>query len=391
MTTSRRQFLQFSLAAASLAACAPSTRALSGGERASAPSKKKILVLGGTGFLGPAFVTAAQARGHELTLFNRGKTRPELFPNVEKLQGDRDPNKGEGLKALEGRKFDAVLDTSGYYPRMVRASAELLAPNVGQYVYISSVSAYAKNDTPHADESAATATLADPTVETMGKNFENYGGLKRACEEAAEQALPGRVTNVRPGYIVGPEDRSDRYTYFPLRFEKGGEMLAPGSPADPLQIIDVRDLAEWLVVLIENNTTGIFNAVGPEKPWSMGEMFAACKEVTGADTKLTWVPGEFLLKNGEDGEGAIPIWAPALGAYAGMHLRSNAKAVRAGLKFRSPVLTTRDTLAWFKSLPEERRNKPRAGLTPEREAELLSLWAQAQGKPGQPAAAAQGG
>jgi len=382
MTTSRRQFLQFSLAAASLAACAPSLRSVAGDERSAPPQKKKILILGGTGFLGPAFVTAAQARGHELTLFNRGKTRPELFPNLEKLQGDRDPNKGEGLKALEGRKFDAVLDTSGYYPRMVRASAELLAPNVGQYLFISSVSAYAKNDTPGADESAATATLADPNVETMGKNYENYGGLKRACEEAAEKALPGRVANVRPGYIVGPEDRTDRYVYFPLRFERGGEMLAPGSPSDPLQIIDVRDLAEWLVLLVERDTTGIFNAVGPEKPWTMGEMFAACKEVTGKDTKLTWVPGDFLLKNGEDGEGALPIWAPPLGAYAGMHLRSNARAVQTGLKFRSPVLTTRDALAWFKNLPEERQGKVRAGLSPEREAELLSLWAKAQGTQG---------
>jgi 2'-hydroxyisoflavone reductase len=382
MTTSRRQFLQFSLAAASLAACAPSLRSVAGDERSAPPQKKKILILGGTGFLGPAFVTAAQARGHELTLFNRGKTRPELFPNLEKLQGDRDPNKGEGLKALEGRKFDAVLDTSGYYPRMVRASAELLAPNVGQYIFISSVSAYAKNDTPGADESAATATLADPNVETMGKNYENYGGLKRACEEAAEKALPGRVANVRPGYIVGPEDRTDRYVYFPLRFERGGEMLAPGSPSDPLQIIDVRDLAEWLVLLVERNTTGIFNAVGPEKPWTMGEMFAACKEVTGKDTKLTWVPGDFLLKNGEGGEGALPIWAPPIGDYAGMHLRSNARAVQTGLKFRSPVLTTRDALAWFKNLPEERQGKVRAGLSPEREAELLSLWAKAQGTQG---------
>jgi 2'-hydroxyisoflavone reductase len=389
MSTSRRQFLQFSLATAALTACGTSLRSASGEGRAA--SKKKILVLGGTGFLGPAFVTAAQARGHEVTLFNRGKTRPDLFPGVEKLRGNRDPNKDEGLKALEGRTFDAVIDTSGYYPRIVRASAELLAPHVGQYVYISSVSAYAKNDTPWADESAETATLADPTVETMGKNFEYYGGLKRACEEAAEKAMPGRVTNVRPGYIVGPEDRSDRFTYFPLRYEKGGEMLAPGSPSDPLQIIDVRDLAEWLLLLVERNTTGIFNAVGPEKPWSMGELFAACKEVTGADTKLTWVPGEFLLKQGEDGEGALPIWAPPLGAYKGMHLRGNTRAVQAGLTFRSPVTTTRDTLAWFKTLPQERQDKLRAGLPPEREAELLSLWAQAQGKQEQPAPAVQGG
>jgi 2'-hydroxyisoflavone reductase len=384
MTSTRRQFLKLSLAAASMAACSSGLKTATGGPDAPSPgasAKKKLLVLGGTGFLGPAFVTAAQARGHSVTLFNRGKTRPELFPGVEKLRGDRDPNKDEGLKALEGRSWDAVLDTSGYYPRIVQASAGLLAPNVGQYVYISSVSAYALNDTPGADESAATAKLAAPTVETMGKNYEYYGGLKRLCEEAAEKAFPGRATIVRPGYIVGPEDRSDRFTYWPVRYEKGGEMLAPGSPTDPLQIIDVRDLAEWLLLTVERSTVGVFNAVGPEKPWTMGELFAACQEVTGQQgTRLTWVPADFLTRHGEDGEnGDIPIWAPYAGAMRGMHLRSNARAVAAGLRFRPPVTTVRDTLAWFKSLPEERRNPMRAGLKPEREAELLALWAKEQG------------
>ncbi len=381
--------MQLSLAAASMMAVNAEAMTKPGGRAPSskAKTKKKILILGGTGFLGPAIVTAAQARGHSLTLFNRGKTRPELFPGVEKLRGDRDPKKDEGLKALEGGKWDAVIDTSGYYPRIVQASAELLAPNVGQYVFISSISAYAKNDVPYQDEGGATAKLADPTVETMGKNYENYGGLKRACEEAAEKALPGRVANVRPGYIVGPEDRTDRFTWFPVRYERGGEMLAPGSPADPLQIIDVRDLAEWLVLVVENNLTGIFNAVGPEKPWSMGELFAACKQATGKDTKLTWVPSEFLVKQGENGDGEIPIWAPPLGQYTAMHLYSNTRAVKAGLKFRPPALTTKDTLAWFKSLPQERRDKMRAGLKPEREAELLKLWAEEQAKAGKPSAA----
>jgi 2'-hydroxyisoflavone reductase len=386
MSTSRRHFLQYSLTAASLLALGPQALAGSGKKSPStAKNKKKILVLGGTGFLGPAFVTAAQARGHSLTLFNRGKTRPELFPNVEKLRGDRDPKKDEGLKALQGRKWDVVLDNSGYYPRMVQASAELLAPNVGQYIYISSISAYASDATPNEDESGATARLADPTVETMGTNFENFGGLKRLCEEAVEKALPGRTTHIRPGYIVGPEDRTDRFTYWPVRFDKGGQMLAPGSPEDPLQIIDVRDLAEWLVLVAENNLTGLFNTTGPEKPWSMGGLMAACKEVTGRDTQPIWVPTEFLAKHGESGEGNIPIWAPATGKTKGSHLRSNAKAVKAGLKFRSPTVTVKDTLAYFKSLPEERRAKLRAGLTPEREAELLALWAKeaaASGKKG---------
>ncbi|HEX8699097.1 MAG TPA: SDR family oxidoreductase [Myxococcaceae bacterium] len=389
MSTSRRHFLQYSLTAASLLALGPQALAGPADKKSPAPAKnkKKILVLGGTGFLGPSFVTAAQARGHTLTLFNRGKTRPELFPNVEKLRGDRDPKKDEGLKALQGRKWDLVLDNSGYYPRMVQASAEMLAPNVGQYIFISSISAYAGDETPNQDESAPTAKLADPTVETMGANYENYGGLKRLCEEAVEKALPGRATIIRPGYIVGTEDRTDRFTYWPVRYDQGGHMLAPGSPEDPIQIIDVRDLAEWLVLVAEGNLTGVFNATGPsEKPWSMGGVIATCKEVTGKDTKVTWVPADFLAKHGESGDGSIPIWLPPTGKTKGSHQHSNAKAVKAGLKFRPTSVTVKDTLAYFKSLPEDRRAKLRAGLKPEREAELLALWAKesaAGGKKGQ--------
>ncbi len=311
---------------------------------------------------------------------------------MEKLRGDRDPKKAEGLKALEGRKWDAVLDNSGYYPRMVRASAELLAPNVGQYLFISSIAAYASTEPLNQDESGPTAALADPTVETMGKDYENFGGLKRLCEEAVEKALPGRTATIRPGYIVGPEDRTDRFTYWPVRFDKGGQMLAPGSPADPIQIIDVRDLAEWLVLVVENHLTGIFNATGPEKPWSMGGVLAACKEVTGKDTQPIWVPADFLARHGESGDGSIPIWMPPNGKTRGAHLHSNAKAVKAGLKFRPTPVTVRDTLAYFKSLPEERQAKLRAGLAPEREAELLALWAResAGGKPAEAGKPAEG-
>jgi 2'-hydroxyisoflavone reductase len=378
MSSSRRTFLQLSSLAAA-AALVPE-EAFGKGPKKGKAAKKRILILGGTGFLGPAIVTAAQARGHALTLFNRGKTRPELFPGTEKLRGDRDPKKDGGLKALEKGRWDAVIDTSGYYPRLVSASAKLLAPRVGQYLYISSVSAYAENATPGQDERAPTAVLADPTVETMGASFENYGGLKRACEEAAEKAMPGRVANVRPGYIVGPEDRSDRFTSWPVRYAKGGEMLAPGAPTDPLQIIDVRDLAEWLVLLVEGRTMGLFNAVGPQEPWTMGALFDACKAATGQkDTRLTWVPADFLEKHGENGDGEIPIWAPYQGKYKGMHQYSNAKAVKAGLRFRPPATTVKDTLDWFNAQPPERRAKLRAGLTPEKEALLLAAWAKARG------------
>lgn len=375
MSTSRRSLLQYSLATASLFALGPLAHA--------APrrgGKKRILVLGGTRFLGPAIVRAAQARGHALTLFNRGKSRPGLFPDVDQLLGDRDPTKGEGLAALEGGTWDVVIDTSGFYPRIVRASAELLAPRVGQYIYISSTSAYARLDVPHQDERAPTATLADPTVETMGKDYEFYGGLKRACEVAAETAMPGRVTHVRPGYIVGPEDNSDRFTYWPTRFARGGEMLAPGTPRDPLQVIDVRDLGEWLVHLAEAGTTGVFNAVGPTRPLTMGQLFDTCRKVTGKDTRLTWVDADWLAQQGESGDAGIPIWMPPTGASAGAHNYSNARAVRAGLRFRPLAATVRDTLAWWDTLPEERRAKPRAGITPERERELLARWAEARAK-----------
>lgn len=395
MSTTRRKFLQTSLAGASLLALGPTAFAAPTGGKGAAKkvAKKNILILGGTAFLGPAVVAAAQARGHTVTLFNRGKTRPELFPNVEKLHGDRDPNKGDGLKALAGRKWDAVIDNSGFYPRMVRASAELLAPNVKQYLFISSVSVYASDKTPNEDESAVTAKLADPNVETLGKELEFYGALKRACEEAAEKAMPGRVANIRPGYIVGPEDRSDRFTYWPFRFDKGGEMLAPGNPTDPFQVIDVRDLAEWMVHVVETGTMGIYNAVGPGVPWTMGGVIDTCRKVTGKDTKVTWVPADFLEKNGEKGDASIPIWMPPSGTTAGAHLRKYDKAVKAGLKFRPVEVTVRDTLEWIKSQPQERIAKFRGGLKADREKELLALWAQAQKDAAtpQPAASGKGG
>ncbi|XYI00173.1 NAD-dependent epimerase/dehydratase family protein [Sorangium sp. So ce1128] len=397
MPSSRRHFLSFTAAAGSVAAlgCSPAPRlsspapvsAGSGPARAPGPvdppasqppatsgnGKKTLLVLGGTGFLGPAVVEAAKARGYTITLFNRGKTRPHLFPDIEKLHGDRDPAKGDGLKALTGRAWDAVIDNSGYVPRIVKASAELLAPSVRQYVFISSLSVYASHTTPGADETAPVATMPDPTVETMGKEFENYGPLKALCEQAAETAMPGRVTQVRPGFIVGPEDPTDRFTYWPVRVARGGEVLAPGTPLDPVQIIDVRDLAEWLVTVVDTRTTGVFNAAGPGEPLTMGGLLDACKAASGADARFTWVSAKFLEKPpGEPVD--LPIWTPAEGETSAFHLRSAERARKAGLKFRPVPDTVKDTLSWWKTLPPERNAKPRAGLSPEREAELLRAW-----------------
>ncbi|MBC7835711.1 MAG: NAD-dependent epimerase/dehydratase family protein [Phycisphaerales bacterium] len=406
MSTTRRVFLQAALAGGALASLAGTARAI---ERsaASAPRRKglSILILGGTNFIGPHIVDAAKARGHTVTLFNRGitETRKQTpVDGVEKLVGDRDPTKGEGLKALEGKKFDAVVDTSGFVPRIVKASAELLAPNVKHYIFISSLSVYSDNSKPGKDESDTLGTMADPTVEEMGAQFENYGPLKVLCEQAAEKAMPGRVANIRPGYIVGPGDGSDRFSYWPIRATRGGEMLAPGRPEDPLQVIDARDLAAWIILCIENKTVGEFNATGPATTLAWGEALAACVNASSTPPKptLVWIPADFLAANGLPA-GELPIWLPGgvggEGEHAGFHTRSVKKAVAAGLTFRPIQTICNDLVAWWPKEVERRQrvtkemmekaekegapkpnmpepSKLRAGIDPEREASLIKAW-----------------
>jgi 2'-hydroxyisoflavone reductase len=368
MKNTRRSFIQRTAAVAGLASLGTASLPALAADKA---APKRILVLGGTGFLGPAIVEAAKARGHTLTLFNRGKTRPGMFPDVEKRQGDRDPAKGEGLKSLETGEWDAVIDDSGYVPRIVGASAKLLGPRVKQYIYISSISCYKEPSPMYGDEDTPLATMADPTVEVMGKNFENYGPLKALCEQAAEAAVPGRTTIVRPGYIVGPDDPTGRFTYWPVRFDKGGEVAVPGAPTDPLQVIDVRDLAAWLVTLVENNTVGKFNAVGPETPMSWGRVITACQKATKTPSTITWVPGEFVAKQ----EGIdFPIWAPYTGETKGFHTWKVARAVKAGLKFRPVETTVNDTLAWYKGQLKEEKGRVKLAFTPENEAKLLAAF-----------------
>ena len=371
MAFSRRLFLQWSVALGVATSIAASGFAAPGA--APAPVKSlKILILGGTGYLGPATIEAAQARGHKVSMFNRGKTRPDLFPGVEKLHGDRDPKKGEGLKALETGEWDVVIDNSAYYPRMVTASAELLAKRCKQYIIISSISAYKEPNPVRGDETAPLATMPDPTVENMGKNSEYYGALKALCEQAAEKAMPGRVTVVRPGYIVGPDDNSGRFTYWPVRFDKGGEIAVPGNASDPIQIIDVRDLGQWLVRLAENGTTGTFNACGPDKPLTWGRVIKACQKAGGTKSTPVWMAADFVVKQ----EGLeFPIWAPCEGETKGFHTWNNAKAVKAGLRFRPVEVTVKDTLTWYKTQEklEKGRNKL-AGPSAEAEGKLLGAW-----------------
>ncbi|NVJ01502.1 SDR family oxidoreductase [Myxococcus sp. AM009] len=386
MTLSRRSVIQGAAAAGSLWAMGCATTGTSGaaasstqgqGEQASAPAAPlRLLILGGTAFLGPALVEFARSRGHTVTLFNRGKTNPGLFPDVEKLAGDRDPNKGAGLKALEGREWDAVVDTSGYVPRVVRASAELLAPHVQHYTFVSSISVYKDLSRQGLDETAAVATMEDPANEEVDKH---YGALKALCEQAAEAALPGRVLNVRPGLIVGPDDSSDRFTYWPLRVARGGEVLAPGDGQDPLQFIDVHDLAAFVIRSVERRVTGIFNATGPSQELLMRDFLEANKTALGSDARFTWVDADFLTKHTVEAWSDMPAWMPRNGEEGGIGKVSIAKALAAGLTFRPATETIRETLAWFKTLPPERQAKPRSGLSAEREKEVLAAWHQERG------------
>jgi nucleoside-diphosphate-sugar epimerase len=363
MPLSRRRFVQSSLSVLALAAGGggPSLAA------APPPRKKRILILGGTGFLGPAIVEVARARGHALTLFNRGKTRPDLFPDVEKLRGDRDGK----LDALRGRKWDAVVDTSGYVPRIVSMSAELLAPGIERYVFISSISVYREDLKPGSDETAPVATMADPKNEDVR---ENYGALKALCEQAAEKAMPGRVVTVRPGLIVGPGDPTDRFTYWPVRLDQGGDVLAPGDGTDPAQVIDVRDLGAWLVELVERGETGVYNAVGPASPTTMRSMLSEVARGAGAKANLVWVPWPFLKKQGVAPWTDLPMWIPVGEPESGIASVSIARAVRKGLRFRPIAETAKDTLAWWRTLPDDRRSKLHAGLSREKEAAVLAAW-----------------
>lgn len=385
-TAGRRAVLKGLALSGPAVALGGSIRSLLAGEAqpAAAGGGKTLLVLGGTMFLGPEVVEAARARGWTVTLFNRGKTNPQLFPDLEKLHGDRDPSKGDGLKPLEGRRWDAVVDTSGYVPRHVAASASLLAPGARQYLFVSTISVYAGYGKPGADESAAVGTLADGTVETV--DGETYGPLKALCEQAAEKAMPGRTTIVRPGLIVGPNDPSDRFTYWPVRVARGGEVLAPGTPQDPTQFIDVRDLGTWIVSLLEKNRTGVFNATGPKEPLPIGELLASCKRVSGSDARFTWVPSDFLEAQQVAPWSDLPVWVPPVGDMAGFARVSVARALAAGLSFRPVDDTVRDTLAWWRTVPEERRSRTRAGLAAAREAEVLAAWhaeaARAKPEPG---------
>lgn len=367
--TTRREALQLAAGAAAGAALPL--------DATMATTKSKpgtMLIFGGTGFIGPHLTEEAMRRGWKVTHFNRGKKVAGGVPGVETLIGDR---KGQ-LDALRGRKWDVVVDDTGYIPKYVKMSADILAPNVGYCLYISSISAYASFAKPN-DEHSPTGKLSDINVEEI--TGESYGPMKALCEQYSEQAFKGRIAVVRPGYIVGPLDPTDRFTYWPVRASKGGEMLAPGTPHDPVQVIDVRDLVIWMMKLVESRTTGYFNADSPPGAFTMGELIKASLQASPkADTKATWVSEDFLAAHWKPDDLDLPPWSPLKGDSAGASLTAVKPAISTGLRSRPLAETVRDTLAWFQTLPAERQAKLKAGLDPQKEAETLRAWHESNGK-----------
>ena len=337
----------------------------------------RLLVIGGTRFVGRHFVSAALTRGHELTLFNRGTQAPP--EGVEAIQGDR----FKDLEKLRGRRWDAVVDTCGLLPRAVKASAEALRDAVDVYVFISSQSVYADVSHPGVDESAPTETLTpeqldkanaiDTATASAAAYGEMYGGLKALCETAVEEVMPDRVLVLRPGLIVGPYDYTDRFTYWVVRVARGGEVLAPGSAESRVQFIDARDLGEWTVKMLEDKRTGIYNANGVPGVYTMSEVLEKCKTVSGSDASIVWLDEEFLLQEKVAAWSELPVWLPeSADTLKGFMFVSSDKAIRAGLTFRSLTETITDTLSWHRATRSDQTLK--AGLDPERERALLAKY-----------------
>jgi 2'-hydroxyisoflavone reductase len=388
MSASRRTFLKSSAALAGavglealagrpLDATPAPMRTPQDAGRASAPLS--ILVIGGTGFTGPEQVEYALERGHRVTVINRNRTRPDFFKGkgqVEQLVGDLNAD----MSALKGRTFDAVLDIPTTAPLWVRNVAQYMKGRTKHYTFISTLSVYADNSKPGNDEDAPTIPMpadVDPFTPDPAMRGRHYGALKAYSEKFVRETYPESLI-IRPGLIVGPLDPSDRFTYWPVRIDKGGEVMAPGSPTDPVQFIDARDLAQWTIRMIEAKETGTYNATGPDKPLTVAEMLHGIKAVTTAGAQFTWVPAEFLAEQNVRGWRDLPVWVPPTGGSAGFAKRSMAKAVAKGLTFRPLAVTAKDTLDWAKTRTEEQQKALAegkvAGMSAAREAEVLAAW-----------------
>ena len=394
MSASRRTFVKWSAALAGAlgidllagspmhATPAPARKPAS---RPSAPLS--ILVIGGTGFTGPEQVECALERGHRVTVINRNRTRPDFFKgkgDVEQLIGDLNAD----MSALQGRSFDAVLDIPTTAPYWVRNVAQYMKGRTKHYTFISTMSVYAENSKPGADETEPTLPMpadVDPFTPDPAMRGRYYGQLKAYSEKFVRETYPENLI-IRPGLIVGPLDPSDRFTYWPVRIDKGGEVMAPGSGADPVQFIDARDLAEWTIRMIEAKETGTYNAVGPEKPLTMAEMLHGIKAVTTSGAQFTWVPAEFLAQQNVRGWRDMPVWVAPTPRNAGFSTRSQAKAIAKGLTFRPLAVTAKDTLDWAKTRTAEQQQALAegrvAGLSAAREAEVLAAWRAKTGSSG---------
>jgi 2'-hydroxyisoflavone reductase len=326
----------------------------------------RILIIGGTRFLGRHLVEAALERSHEVTLFNRGKSNPDLFPQLETILGDREKDVNKLGEA--GRIWDAVIDVAGYVPRIVHLSAEALKENVGRYVFISSVSVYADFKKVGIDESYPVGKLQDEMVEEI--DGETYGPLKALCEQAVQNIYGERALIIRPGLIVGPHDPTDRFTYWPVRLARGGEVLAPQKPEAAIQVIDVRDLSDFIIKLIQENASGVYNATGPDYELTIGKLLEVSKQVSGSDADFKWASVEFLNQNKVEPWSDMPTWVPDDEEGVGFARVDVSKAIEAGLRFRPLEETVRDTLAWAQTRPPD--HPWRAGLTPERETQVLT-------------------
>ena len=367
MKNSRRQFIKAGLISGAVSATGLPLAAPAGDvTRPNGPLD--ILILGGTGFIGPHMVRDALRRGHSVTLFNRGRTNSGLFPDLETIKGDRDG----GLGGLKGRRWDAVVDNSGYVPRHVADSARLLAGNTKRYVYISTVSVYA-DFTIHNTEDSALATIDDESIEEV--TGETYGPLKALCEKrAAAEVEADRLTILRPTYIAGPGDHTDRFTYWPVRTRKGGEMIWPGTHDDAIQVVDVRDLALFVLDSIEQDISGTYNMVNPAGAYTMGTLLTDCQAVSAAKVDPIWISEAFAYEHELIGGRTLPVWHPKSGAQAAGGSFGGDRARAAGLQNRPERETLRDLLSWWDTLPAERTAKMRAGLDADREAGVIAAW-----------------
>lgn len=393
--STRRAFLgqaAGTAAAAAVMGLSPSAMAQMRGRMSQPADKKlKLLMLGGTGFLGPHIVWRAQERGHEVTLFNRGQTGPDMFPDLEHLQGDRYSDLASLESAIaEGRKWHSAIDTFAYVPSVVTDMMKVISGSIDHYALISTVSVYASSDEAGADESAPLAEVTDEVASGITTHREvgmHYGAMKARCEQAAEAGMPGKVANIRPGLIVGPRDTTGRFTYWPVRASEGGTMIGPGSPEDPTQIIDVRDLADFIVLSIEKNLAGEYNAISPAGHYTMGDLLNASVKVADAGTEIEWVDADFLTGRGIQAWQQLPCWVPTtMEGYAGFGMTDCSKATKAGMTIRPIEETVRATLEYYKTrgpeLAEERgeefyaqwKQRVRGGLDPEIEKEALEAW-----------------